>query len=386
MTTIPTILQVLPRLHAGGVERGTIEITDAITKTGWRALVASEGGQLIPSITYAGGEHITLPLASKSPLVIWRNAKKLHQLIKTRNITLIHARSRAPAWSAYYAAKWAGIPLVTTFHGVYGIDGKWKKRYNSVMTMGERVIAVSHFVYDHIIQEYGVDPTKVRLIHRGVDTKLFNPEKVVADRLVALTKAWRLPEDEARPIIFCPGRITRIKGQTVLIDALAQLPHRNFLCIIAGNDEGHESYRDELQDQIIARGLEGYVYIAGNTQYMNEAYTLCDMVVIPSIVPESFGRTSIEAQAMGKLVIAADHGGVRETILPNETGYLVPPGDALMLAGAIDFALARDEDTKRAMGAFAVQHVRRNFSSETMKRKTIDVYREVLGMEYAIAA
>lgn len=380
MTTIPTILQVLPRLHAGGVERGTIEITDAITQSGWRALVASEGGQLIPSITYARGEHITLPLASKSPLTIRRNAHKLLQLIRARGISLIHARSRAPAWSAYYAAKWAGIPFITTFHGVYGTEGMFKKKYNSVMIKGERVIAVSHFVYEHLIHEYGVDPTRIRLIHRGVDLKLFNPQKVIADRLVALTKAWRLPEEESPTIIFCPGRITRIKGQNILIEALAKLPHRNFLCIIAGNDEGHESYRDELQQQIIASGLEGAVRIAGHTQYMNEAYTLCDMVIIPSIVPESFGRTSIEAQAMGKLVIASDHGGVRETILPNETGYLVPVGDADSLSAAIAFALERDAEMKKAMGDYAIQHVRKHFSSDTMKRKTMDVYREVLGI------
>lgn len=386
MTTIPTILQVLPRLHAGGVERGTIEVTDAISKSGWRALVASEGGQLIPSITYAGGEHITMGLSSKSPLRIRHNAHKLYHLIKQRGVSLIHARSRAPAWSAYYAAKWAGIPLITTFHGVYGTEGMFKKRYNSVMVQGERVIAVSRFVYDHIIQEYGIDPTRIRLIHRGVDLKLFNPEKVVADRLVALTKQWRLPEEEHPRIIFCPGRITRIKGHAVLIDALAQIPHRQFLCIIAGNDEGHESYREELQKQIRERGLEGHVYITGHTQYMNEAYTLADMVVIPSIAPESFGRTAVEAQAMGKLVIATDHGGVRETILPNETGYLVPPGDAASLSGAITFGLARDEDTKRAMGAFAVAHVRKHFSSEVMKRKTMDVYREVLGVRDELAA
>ena len=376
------ILQVLPRLKAGGVERGTVEITDAITKAGWRAVVASEGGPLIPNITHAGGEHITLPLASKSPFTIRRNSKRLTQLIKSKHISLVHARSRAPAWAAYLACRSLGLPFVTTFHGVYGTEGFMKKRYNSVMTKGDRIIAVSQFVYDHILHEYDIDPTRVRLIHRGVDLKHFNPDKVIPDRLIALTKAWRLPDDSSPPIIFCPGRITRIKGQNVLVEALAKLPHRNFLCIIAGNDEGHVEYRSELEHQIRDLGLEGYVRIADNTNFMNEAYMLSELVIIPSIQPESFGRTSVEAQAMGRLVIASDHGGVRETILSNETGYLVPPGDADSLSGAIAFALARDDDTKRAMGEFAKNHVKKNFSAELMKRKTIDVYRELLGDAY----
>lgn len=380
MSNIPTILQVLPRLNSGGVERGTIEITEAITRQGWRALVSSKGGALIPNITYNGGVHISLPMDSKSPFIIRRNAQRLYQLIKSRNISLIHARSRAPAWSAYFAAKWANIPFLTTFHGVYGTEGFMKKRYNSVMVKGQRVIAVSKFVHDHIMQEYGVDPTQIRLIPRGVDLKAFNPEKVIPDRLVALTKAWRLPEESAPPIIFCPGRITRIKGHHVLIDALAALPNRDFLCVIAGNDEGHEAYREELEKHILTQGLEGYVRIADNTQFMNEAYMLSDMVIVPSIQPESFGRTAIEAQAMGKLVIASDHGGVRETIVPNETGYLVPPSDAQTMSAAIAFALERDEATKQAMGNFAKSHIRKNFTSELMKRKTIEVYQELLGI------
>ncbi len=384
MSSIPTLLQVLPRLQSGGVERGTIEITDAITKAGWRALVASEGGPLIPNITHAGGEHLTLPLASKSPFVIHRNSKRLSHLMRQKSISLVHARSRAPAWSAYLACKALKLPFVTTFHGVYGLEGFMKKRYNSVMVAGDRIIAVSQYVYDHIIKEYGVDPTRIRLIHRGVDLKIFNPDKVIADRLIAITKSWRLPEDSAPPIIFCPGRITRIKGQNILVEALAKLPHRNFLCIIAGNDEGHEDYRAELEQQIREAGLEGFVRIAANTQFMNEAYTLADIVVIPSIQPESFGRTSVEAQAMGKLVIATDHGGVRETILANETGYLIPPSDSDSLSGAIGFALERDEDTKRAMGDFAKVHIKKHFSADIMKRKTIDVYRELLEPGYGV--
>jgi glycosyltransferase involved in cell wall biosynthesis len=380
MDVKPTILQVLPRLQSGGVERGTIEITDAIAKEGWRALVASAGGPLIPNITHAGGEHITLPLDRKTYFAVRSNAHKLYDLITARKVSLIHARSRAPAWAAYYAAKWAKIPLVTTFHGVYGHGSYFKKRYNRVMVSGERVIAVSQYVYNHILTEYKVDPSKVRLIQRGVDLKTFNPEKVIPDRLIQLTKAWRLPE-EAPQIIFCPARITRIKGLNILIEALARIKEEEFLCIIAGADTGHEAYRIELENLIRARGLEGKVRLADHTTFMNEAYTMSDLVVVPSIVPEAFGRTAIEAQAMGKLVIATDHGGVRETVLSNETGYLVPPGDAEMMAEAIRYALQRDTETKDAMAQFAKTHIRKYFTADMMKRKTIELYREVLGLQ-----
>lgn len=374
---MPTILQVLPRLESGGVERGTVEITAAIREAGMKPLVASAGGALIPHITYAGGEHITLPLTSKNPFIIHKNARRLYRLIKARNISIIHARSRAPAWSAYYAAKWAGIPFMTTFHGVYGTETGCKKYYNSVMLKGERVIAVSQFVKEHILSTYTIDPAIIRTIPRGVDFNVFDAQKLIPDRIQQLTKSWGL-FDNFSPVILCPGRISRIKGQHVLIEALATLADLPFLCIIAGTDDGHEDYREELEQRIRARGLLGKVRIAGSTQFMAEAYTLSHLVVVPSIQPESFGRVAIEAQAMGKLVIATDHGGARETIVPNETGYLVPPEDAQMMAEAIRFALGRDERTVNAMAEFAQRHVRTHFTSARMKADTIAVYRELL--------
>jgi glycosyltransferase involved in cell wall biosynthesis len=340
-------------------------------------LVASAGGALIPHITYAGGEHITMPLERKNPLIIRQNAWRLYRLIKARNISIIHARSRAPAWAAYYAAKWAGIPFMTTFHGIYGTESTMKKRYNSVMIKGARVIAVSHFVKEHILATYPVDPTIIRTIPRGVDFSVFDERKLIPDRIQQLTKSWGL-FDNFSPVILCPGRISRIKGQHVLIEALSKLGDVPFLCIIAGSDIGHEDYRDELQDLIRARGLEGKVRLASSTNFMAEAYTLSSLVVVPSVQAESFGRVAIEAQAMGRLVIATDHGGARETIVNNETGYLVPPNDPEMMAEAIRYALSRDETITKAMGVFAQRHVRTHFSSALMKDDTIAVYRELL--------
>lgn len=377
MSEQPVILQVLPRLESGGVERGTVEITAAIREAGMKALVASAGGALIPHITYAGGEHITMPLERKNPLIIRQNAWRLYRLIKARHVSVIHARSRAPAWAAYYAAKWANIPYMATFHGIYGTETGLKKKYNAVMVKGARVIAVSQFVRDHILETYGVDPAIIRTIARGVDFTVFDDTKLIAERIAQLTKSWGL-FDSFEPVILCPGRISRIKGQHILIEALATMKDLSFQCIIAGSDIGHEDYREELQDLIRQHRLEGKVRIASATQFMAEAYTLSSVVVVPSSQPESFGRVAIEAQAMGRVVVATDHGGARETIVPNETGYLVPPDNAAMMAEAIRFALAREAPVVEAMAAYAKRHVRAHFSSARMKADTVAVYRELL--------
>ncbi len=376
------ILQVLPKLESGGVERGTIEMVDAIRKAGMKPLVASGGGALLPHINHAGGEHITMPLYAKNPFIMYRNARKLAKLIRERNVALIHARSRAPAWAAYFAAKWTGIPYMATFHGIYGTKTELKKKYNRVMTAGVRVIAISQFVRDHLLAMYDIAPEKIRLIPRGVDLAAFGEKFVIPERIAKLTKAWRLP-DEGVPVIFCPGRISRIKGQHILIQALALLKDMDFLCIIAGKDDGHEEYRMELEDLIVSSGLEGKVRLANATQYMNEAYQLSQLVVVPSIQAEAFGRIAIEAQALGVAVVATDHGGARETIIPNETGYLVPPGDAETMAQAIRYALSRDAGTIKAMGTYARKHVAEHFTSQMMKDKTIAVYREILSMQEA---
>jgi glycosyltransferase involved in cell wall biosynthesis len=376
----PVILQVLPELRTGGVERGTIEIAGAIAHSNWRPLVASAGGAMVSSVAYVGGEHITLPLASKNPLVIWRNTKALEKIIRKYQVDIIHARSRAPAWSAWLAAKRTKIPFVTTFHGVYGLHPKIKKLYNAIMTKGERVIAISHFVADHIEKNYQVDSSIIRIIHRGVDLSLFDPKRIIPQRMIDLTTRWRVPDD--LPLIVMPARITRWKGQHILIEALAQLPHRHFFCLLVGDDMGHPGYRKEIEALIFAKGLEEHIRLAGNTPHMAEAYMLADLVVAPSIEPEAFGRVPVEAQAMGKLVIATDHGGACETIIEGETGWRVAPGDSKELAIAIERALNLTKEEKDCISNNAIQHVRTHFSANIMRQKTLDVYWELIGKNY----
>ena len=372
----PTILQVLPEMRAGGVERGTIEIAAAIVKAGGRALVASQGGQLLPMLAYVGAEHITLPLKSKNPFTMLKNRDRLLEVIRKQRVDIVHARSRAPAWSAYWATQISKTPFVTTFHGVYGLQNKWKKKYNAIMTKGDRVIAISHFIAEHIQKNYPIDPAKLRIIHRGVDLKQFDAARIIPQRLADLTKSWRLTEEGK--VILMPGRFTRWKGQDVLVRALALLPRRDFTCLLVGDDMGHPQYRLEVEGLIVSLGLSGHVRVAANTPHMAEALTLSDLVVVPSVEPEAFGRVPIEAQAMGKPIISTNHGGACETVVPGETGWLVEPGNAQQLADAITEALSMPEEKKEWMAENCRWNARENFSAEVMCAKTLEVYAELL--------
>lgn len=372
----PTILQILPELRSGGVERGTIDIARAITQAGMVALVASAGGGLVPSLERVGATHITLPVASKNPVTIWRNAARLAQVIRTHRIDIVHARSRAPAWSAWLACRRTGAAFLTTFHGTYGLGSRWKQRYNSVMVKGERVIAISDFIRRHIRDHYHPPEHLVRLVHRGVDLTVFDPDRVSGTRIAELFKTWHLPD--GLPIILLPGRITRWKGQDVALKALGALPHRNFFCLLVGDAERHPDYARELETLIVEQKLEGHARLVGSTPYMSEAYALADIVLCPSLNPEAFGRIPIEAQAMAKPIIATDHGGARETVLNRDTGFLVAPNDVAALSGAIEQLLSMPGMARKEMGWRGRDHVRRYFSLERMCEATLAVYREIL--------
>ncbi len=371
----PVILQVLPSLKSGGVERGTLDIARAIAGQGWTSLVASSGGPMAAQLAPAGAKHIHLPLNAKNPIALWLNSRRLARLIREHKVDIVHARSRAPAWSAYWAAKKTGCRFVTTFHGVYGLQNDLKRKYNAVMTKGDRVIAISKFIADHIQKNYGVDPARMRVIHRGIDLKLFSSGSHSPARMIELAKEWRLPEHV--PLLLMPGRLTRWKGQHIFIKALMQLPHRNFFAMLLGDDKGHGNYRAELEQLITSCGLGGYVRIVPHTYSISDAYMLAKLVVTTSIEPEAFGRVILEAQAMGRPVIATAHGGAQETVLPNVTGWLVPPGDIHGLAAVINHALSLSESELRWMGDQAVANAS-NFSLEAMCEQTLAVYRELL--------
>ena len=293
------VLQVLPHLAAGGLVRGAIDVAAAQVEAGWTALVASEGGHGVHELERVGARHLDLPLASKNPIVMFQNVRRLRRLIREHNIDLLHARSRAPAWSALVAARRSNIPLVTTFHGTYGHGSLVKRRYNEVMSRGDGVIAISQHIEDHIREVYVVKDDRVRVIHRGIDIDLFDPLQVSAERMVHLANEWRLADPI--PVIMMPGRLTRWKGQRVLIEALSHLGRRDVRCLIVGDDQGRDRYRQELESLIRRHDLTDIFHFPGHCRDMPAAYMLSDVVVSASTDPEAFGRVIIEAQALGVL-------------------------------------------------------------------------------------
>ncbi|WP_135080442.1 glycosyltransferase family 4 protein [Terasakiella sp. SH-1] len=375
---LATVVQVLPAMVTGGVERGTVEMAEAIVNAGGRAIVVSAGGPMVHELTRVGAEHIEMPVDSKNFFMMRKNATRLAKLIQQEGVDLIHARSRAPAWSSYWASKWTNTPFVTTFHGTYGHGNPLKRWYNSVMTRGERVIAISSFIAGHMRKIYGVRRELIRVIHRGVDLFRFDPEKVTAERLVKLSTQWNIPDGV--PVVALPGRLTRWKGQLVFIDAIAKLGRRDICCLLIGSDQGRTDYRKELVKRIKKHNLEGVITIVDECNDMPTAYMLSDIVVSASTDPEAFGRVVCEAQAMGRPVVATDHGGARETVIEDETGWLCKPGDVESMATAIGKGLDLSAEKREKMAQQAISHIREGFSKDAMCSKTLEVYNEVLSL------
>jgi glycosyltransferase involved in cell wall biosynthesis len=372
----PVVLQVLPALGGGGVERGTVEIAAAIAQTGGGALVASAGGRLAIAIERAGGRNIPLPLGTRNPWRIWRNAARLAEIIQREHVDIVHARSRAPAWSAWFAVRRTGAHFVTTYHGVYGEDLPFKRQYNAVMARGEIVIAASHFVAELVRARHGTDASRIRIIPRGVDTAAFDPDAVDAERIALLARAWRLPD--GAPTIMLPGRVTRWKGHTVLIEALARMRHRDAVAVLVGTKQ-RRRYEAELAALATRLGVASRLRLAGHCDDMAAAFILSDVVVNASIAPEAFGRVVIEAQAMARPTIATDHGGAAETIEHGVTGWRVPPGNAEALAAALDHVLSLPAEERAALGVRARASVVVHYTVQAMQAATIEVYRDVLG-------
>lgn len=380
----PAVLQVIPSLVSGGVERGTVELAGALARAGWTSYVASAGGPMERLVARAGASHLTLPLNSKNPLVMRRNAAALAEILRKHRIDIVHARSRAPAWSAWAAARRTGRHFVTTFHNAYDTrELPLKRHYNSVMAKGERVIAISQFVGEHAAGVYGVGGDRLRVIPRGVDFGEFDPSRVRGERVAALAAAWRVPED-AR-VVMLPGRLTRWKGGLDLVEAVARLERRDLCCLLVGAEQ-RPGFRRELEAAIDRLSLVGLFRIVEDCRDMPAAYALSDVVVSASTDPEGFGRVIVEAQAMGRPVVATNHGGARETIGPGSTGWLVPPGDPTALAAAIGKALDLDPSARAAYARRARAHVAAHYTSELMCLRTIEVYEELLFPAAAAAA
>ena len=375
------MLQVAPALDAGGVEQTTLDMARAITRAGGVALVASAGGRLEGELAARGGELVRLPLDRKSPVTLLANAFRLERLIRARGVQVVHARSRAPAWSALLAARRTGAAFVTTYHGVYNARSGLKRAYNRVMAMGDVVIANSAFTAAHLLAEHrGVDTGKVVAIPRGVDLERFSPLRVTPDRVAAVRAAWGLAADDRRPVILLAARLTAWKGQGLLIEALARLGATDTppVLVLAGDDQGRTAYTEGLRQAAAQAGLAERVRIVGHCADMPAAYLAADIACAPSLEPEAFGRTAVEPQAMGRPVLAADHGAVRETVADGITGWRVAPGDADAWAAALVRALTATPAQRTVMGEAGRARVAQLYSLEAMTQATLQVYARLL--------
>ena len=373
------VLQVLPAMDVGGVERGTIDIVQSLTAAGFEPWIASSGGMLVNDLRRAGGRHVRMPLQRKNLLSMVCNIGRLARLIEAEGIDIVHARSRAPAWSALFAARRTGRRFVTTYHGTYNARGGLKVRYNSVMARGDAVIAISEFIGRHVRDTHGTSEDRLRVVPRGVDLSYFDPGKVHPDRMVALARKWRLPDD--RRVIMLPARLSRWKGHEVLLSALGDLARDDLCCLFVGSDRGHRRYADSLLKSVQRMHLDGVVRMVGHCSDMAAAYMLSDAVVSPATDPEAFGRVALEAQAMGRPTVASDHGATGETIIDGETGWLVPPGDPSVLARVLRIVLALGPSERGALAGRARAHVGEHFSKQRMCARTLDIYRELLVAE-----
>lgn len=376
-----TVLQVIPELGTGGAERTTVDIAAALHAEGDRALVVSEGGRLVDELLAVGGEHVAMPARTKSPAGLWRNAGLLAALIARENVDIVHARSRAPAWSALVAARRTGKPFVTTYHGAYNEKTRLKNLYNSVMARGDRVIANSGYTADLIARRHPFAAGRITTIFRGIDLSRFAED--VAPRAEALSARWQIPDGV--PVILNVARLTPWKGQEVLIEALAGLAPRPFVCVLAGDDQGRTDYRERLAARAAALGLSDALRIVGHVDDVPAALAVASLAAQPSIEPEAFGRAAVEAQAAGVPVVVADLGAVRETVLaPPEadaatlTGWRVPPNDAAALGRVLADALDMSPETRRQIGVRGHAHALAHFSLEAMKKKTLGLYHSLL--------
>jgi glycosyltransferase involved in cell wall biosynthesis len=376
-----SVLQIIPGLDAGGAERTTIDIAAALAGRGDRALVASQGGRLEDELRSAGGELVRLEVGAKNPVAILRNGLALIRLIGREGVDIVHARSRAPAWSALLACRRTGTPVVTTYHGIYNDRMPLKRFYNSVMARGDVVIANSGYTARIIAERHGTPPGRVAVIARGADLDRFRPEAVDPARQQALRQAWELNGPER--VVLHLARLTGWKGQRVVIDAAALLSGQadlDTVFVLAGDDQGRSAYRAELEGRIAAANLGSRVRIVGHCDDVPAALSLAAVAVVASTEPEAFGRAALEAQAMGVPVVATAIGAAPEVVrappgvdAAQRTGWLVPPGSPGALAEAIGAALALAPAERQALGLRGRTNAGR-FSVEAMAAATLAVY------------
>jgi len=376
------ILQIIPNMEIGGAERTVLEITSFLKDKEFSSLVLTSGGKLIGELEKENIEVIKLKIDKKNPYSIIKNFFLLIKIFREKKIDLVHVRSRAPAWSAIFAAKKIGIPVLTTWHGHVSNSSFIKKIYNSIMLKGDAVIANSAYTAERISKIYNIDLNKIDIISRGVNVESFEGSKFSNTEISNMKKMWSV--DDNKIIILFPARLTRWKGHLVTIEAINLLKKEKFfdhvIFLFAGEKAGAENYIKKLNSIITKFKLQENIKLVERIENMPLAYHASDVVLSPSIEPEPFGRIPIEAQAAGKTIIASDHGAVKDTIKNgnNFTGFKVKPNDPQALSIAIKQSIIMDKKDLTKMHERAISNVKNNFSLENMCKKTLEVYKRLL--------
>ena len=365
------VLQVIPKLGYGGAETGCYDIAHYLTENNCKSFIVTSGGELLKYVDKKKVTIIRLPVHSKNPILILFNAIVLIGIILFNNISIVHARSRAPAWSCLFATKITGRKFVTTFHGTYNFDGKIKKLYNSVMTRSNLIIAGSNFIFSHIKENYSKyinDKKKLLVIFRGINVDYFDPGTKLEKDEKKLLKNWDIEKD--KKIILLPGRLTSWKGQELFIEAInlvnIELGYEAFYAVILGSDQGRDLFKKKLTRLSEQYRLTKQLRFIDHCKDMALAYKISDIVVSSSIQPEAFGRVAVEAQSMKKVIIASNIGGSNETVIDEKTGFLFKSGDSKSLSQKILKALTLDENSLKAIGVEGRKNIIKKFNVEKM--------------------
>ena len=377
------ILQIIPNMEIGGAERTVLEITSFLKDTEFSSLVLTSGGKLIGELEKENIEVIKLKIDKKNPYSILKNFFLFIKIFREKKIDLVHVRSRAPAWSAIFAAKKIGIPVLTTWHGHVSNSSFIKKIYNSIMLKGDAVIANSIYTAENISKIYGINKSKIDIIPRGVDVNNFKKSDINNHEIAKIKENWKI-FDKEKVIILLPARLTKWKGHEVAIEAINLLKgesfFKNIVCLFAGEQKNSEKYIHNLNRLISSYSLEKKIRLIGKVENMPLAYHASDVILSPSIEPEPFGRIPIEAQASGKIIISCDAGAVKDTIKSgkNFTGFKAIPNNSESLADKIKIALKMENEEIQGMQKRAIMNVKNNFSLESMCKKTLEVYNRLL--------
>ena len=377
------VLQVIPRLGYGGAETGCYDIAHYLPENNCKSFIVTSGGELIKFINKEKVKLIRLPVQSKNPLLIFLNSIILIAIILFYNITIVHARSRAPAWSCLIATKLTRRKFVTTFHGTYNFSGKIKKFYNSVMVRSDLIIAGSNFIFSHIKENYSEflkSTKKFLVIFRGINTDYFDASTKLESEEKEILKKWEINKE--KKIVLLPGRLTSWKGQELFIEAInlvkIELGYEAFHVVILGSEQGRDLYKKKLVSLTEQYRLTNQVKFINNCNDMALAYKVSDIIVSASIEPEAFGRVAVEAQSMEKLIIASNIGGSNETIVDGKTGILFESGDAGSLSKKIIEAITMDESRIQIIGKEGRKNIIKKFNVEKMCFSTYSEYKRLV--------